>query len=68
MSYQNSGLILSKVCYSNTTHHFCMNSALPLLRPVLHLRENSKCNMKAASLSIKYDLKYSILYQKFQTL
>ena len=64
MSYQNSGLILSKVCYSNATHHFCMNSALPLLRPVLHLRENSKCNMKAASLSIKYDLKYVNIVSK----
>ena len=35
-----------------------MNSALPLLRPILHLRENSKCNIKAAYLSIKYDGKY----------
>ena len=52
MSYQNSGVILSKVYYINTTYHFGMNSALPLWRPILYLRENSKCNIIAAYLSI----------------
>ena len=52
MSYQNSGVILSKVYYINTTYHFGMNSDLPLWRPILYLRENSKCNITAAYLSI----------------
>ena len=40
--YQNSGLTQSKVYYSNTRYQFCMNLALLPLRPVLHLRKNSK--------------------------
>ena len=32
----------SKIYYSNATHKFCMNSALPALRAILHLTKNSK--------------------------
>ena len=55
MSYQNSGVTLSKVYYSNTKYHLCMNSVSPHWRSILYLRENSRCNIKALFLSIKYD-------------
>ena len=38
--YQNSGLTPSKLYYSNTRCHFCMNSVFPPIRAVLHLRKN----------------------------
>ena len=68
MSYQNSGVILSKVYYINTTYHFGMNSDLPLWRPILYLRENSKCNIIAAYLPYNMTVNMSILYEKFQIL
>ena len=41
-----------------------MNSALPLLRSILYLREDSKCNIKAAYLFIKFDAKYVNIVSK----
>ena len=38
MPYQNSGMTLSKVYYSNTGHHFCKNSAL-LLEDLFYILE-----------------------------
>ena len=56
--YQNLGVPPSKVYYSNTRHYFCMNLDLLLLRAILHLRKNSKCDKKAAYVSVEYDGKY----------
>ena len=55
MFYQSSGMTPSKVYYSNTRHHFRMNSALLPLRAILHLRKDSKYNRKGAYIPIKYD-------------
>ena len=52
MSYQNSRVILSKFYCINVTHHFWMNSVLLIWMPILYLRENSKCNIIVAYLSI----------------
>ena len=38
--YQDSGFTPSKLYYSNTRLHFRMNSALPPIRAILHLRKN----------------------------
>ena len=57
-----------KIYHTNTRHQFCMNSILPPWRSILYLRENSKCNIKAAYLSINMTVSMLILYQKFQTL
>ena len=48
MSYQNSGVILSKFYCINATYHFWMNSVLPIWRPILYWRKNSKCNIIVA--------------------
>ena len=48
-------LCSSKFYYCNTRNYFCMNSVLLNLKVTLHLRKNSKCNLKGAYLSIKYD-------------
>ena len=37
--YQNSDLTPSKLYYSNTRDHFHMNSILPPIRAMLHLRK-----------------------------
>ena len=52
--YQNSGVTPSKAYYSNTRNHFCMNSALLLLRGIT-FEKNSKCDTKASDLSVRYD-------------
>ena len=44
--YQNSGVTPSKAYYSNTRNHFCMNSALLLLRGILHLRKTPNVTRK----------------------
>ena len=51
---QSSGVTSSKVSYSNTIHHFCMNTALLPLRTTLDLKKNSSCNTKEAYLSGRY--------------
>ena len=37
--YKNSGFTPSKLYYSNTRRHFRMNSALPPIKAILHLRK-----------------------------
>ena len=61
--YQCSGVTPSKAYYNNTRHHFCMNSALLLLRPILHLSKNAKWNTKGAYLSLKRTIYMLVLYQ-----
>ena len=68
MSYQNSGGILSKVYCINVTHHFWMNSVWPIWRPILYLRENSKCNIIVAYLSIWYDSEYVNIESKISNI
>lgn len=59
-------LCSSKICYCNTRNYFCMNSLLLNLKATLHLRKNSKCNLKGAYLSIKYDHSYVNIVSKFR--
>ena len=50
--FEGSGLTPSKPYYSNTRHHFHMNSALSPSRAISHSRKNSKCNTKGTYYSI----------------
>ena len=64
--YQNSSVTPSKVYCSNTRYLFCKNLTLLPLRAALHLRKNSKFDMKAVYLSVRYDSWYVNIVLKFR--